>query len=235
MNLIFVCAWRMASPHQRYFPAHFLCDVSVQELSARRHWAALCGPVERPAQAEPSRLLQRGSTHWLVQPRFQGLRSPALSKAQCRLGTAAGSGQVFSALSPSPSLPFRGSLLIALSSSPCGCPLLTSVAFVAGSSLCALSSSPGSGHLPFQFHQAPPVLWHGAAPLRFSHVSYPLPPSLTMVPHVLQRSSVPQGGQAQKGLCGLTHFLRRWGFVGLVSEGEFGSILPVKAKASSAY
>ena len=43
------------------------------------------------------------------------------------------------------------------------------------------------------------------------------------------------GGPGQKGLCGLTHFLRRRGFVGLVSEGEFGSILPVKAKASSAY
>ena len=30
---------RKPSACQRYFPDHFLCDVSMQELSARRHWA----------------------------------------------------------------------------------------------------------------------------------------------------------------------------------------------------
>ena len=30
---------RKTSPYQRYFPDNFLCDVSMQELSARRHWA----------------------------------------------------------------------------------------------------------------------------------------------------------------------------------------------------
>ena len=81
-------------------------DIGLPSVEhGRNRRAQTCPPVERPAQAERGRLLQRGSTHWLVQPRSQGLRSPALSKAQCRLGTAAGSGQVFSALNPSPSLP----------------------------------------------------------------------------------------------------------------------------------
>ena len=153
-------------------------DIGLPSVEhGRNRRAQTCPPVERPAQAERGRLLQRGSTHWLVQPRSQGLRSPALSKAQCRLGTASWFWSSFFCTESFPVssvASVSGSLLVALSSSPCGCPLSTSVAFVAGSSLCALSSSPGGGHLPFQFHQAPPVLWHGAAPLRFPHVSYHL-------------------------------------------------------------
>ena len=55
-----------------------------------------------------------------------------------------------------------------------------------------------------------------------------------MVPRVLHRSSVPQG-PGQKSLRGLAQFLRRRGFVGLLGKGEFGSVLPVEAKASSAF
>ena len=87
----------MASPYQRYFPDHFHCDVSVQELSLCGTRKKQAGP-DVPACGTACSVLSaavhcsEGVPTGLAGLARRGCGHLPKQEAQCRLGTAAGSG-----------------------------------------------------------------------------------------------------------------------------------------------